>query len=183
MKKLLYLIPILLLVFLATSCKSKKDKTVSKVMRNKEECIQILRSTGRPGMENVIRQLEMSDFFTRGAGGHHTEEGGLVQHSLEVYRIMRVIACFFPSDSIAIVAIFHDLGKIDNGGWHPWHSGSHLRDWGLEMSEREYNAIYFHHTLGWKYVRAPLRFTLSVADVISTGWWKLWHKAPEGIQE
>ena len=105
MKKLLYLIPILLLVFLATSCKSKKDKTVSKVMRNKEECIQILRSTGRPGMENVIRQLEMSDFFTRGAGGHHTEEGGLVQHSLEVYRIMRVIACFFPSDSIAIVAI------------------------------------------------------------------------------
>ena len=70
----------------------------------KEKFNEILLSTDRPGMESVIRHLEMTDFYTRPAGGHHMEEGGLVQHLLEVYRLMKAVAWFQRSDSIAIVS-------------------------------------------------------------------------------
>lgn len=153
------------------------------VDRNREEYIQILRSANRPGMEEVIRNLEDTDFFTRGGGSHHTEEGGLVQHSLEVYRLMKWFAWFQPSDSIIIVALFHDMGKIDYGGWHPWRSVKHLKEWGLELTDEEYTTIFYHHKPELKYFRSALRRALTISDLISAGWWKLWHKSPEIIPE
>ena len=179
MKKLIYILFGLVLPFTVIGCRSREGGVEAKVMANKEKFIEILRSTGRPGMENVIRQLDTTDFFTRGAGSHHTKPGGLVQHSLETYRLMKSIAWFQSSDSIAIVALFHDMGKIDYGGWHPWRSVKHLREWGLELSDKEFYAIFYHHKPGWKYFRSPLRRALTVADALSTGWWKLWHRAPE----
>ena len=146
-------------------------------MANKERIIGILRSTGRPGMDTVISHLESSDFFTRPGGGHHTEAGGLAQHSLEVYRIMRFITWFQPSDRIAVTALLHDMGKTDYGGWHPWRSVKLLGEWGFELSGEEYFAIFYHHKPGWKYYHPPLCRTLRVADAISTGWWKLWHRS------
>ncbi len=179
MKKFVYILSILILSFAATSCKSKENKTSEKVMANKEEFIRIIRSTGRPGMEEVISHLDSTDFFTRGAGSHHTEPGGLVQHSLETYKIMRLIAWFQKSDSVIIVALFHDMGKIDYGGWHPWRSVKHLTEWGLTLSDKEYYSIFYHHKPGLKNYRWGLRRALTTADAISTGWWKLWHKSPQ----
>ena len=179
MKKFLYILILLALAVSVAGCKSK-DKKVDKVMANKEEFIRIALSSGRPGIESVIAHLDTTDFYTRGAGRHHTEEGGLVQHSLEVYKIMRCVAWFQKSDAIIICALFHDMGKIDYGGWHPWRSAKHLRDWGLEISDKEFNSIFYHHKPGWKYYyHYPLRRALSFSDAISTGWWKLWHKSPK----
>lgn len=178
MKKFLYILILLALAVSVAGCKSK-DKKVDKVMANKENFIEILRSTGRPGMESVIAHLDTTDFYTRGGGGHHTQAGGLVQHSLETYRIMRSLAWFQKSDSIAIVALFHDMGKIDYGGWHTWRSVKLLREWGLEMTDMEFMAIFRHHNLEFKYYKHALTRALIVSDAISTGWWKLWHKSPK----
>lgn len=167
------------LLFTMTGCASQEETAEAKVQANKEEFIRILRSTGRPGMESVISHLDTTDFFTRGAGRHHTEAGGLVQHSLETYRIMRCVAWFQRSDSIKIVALFHDMGKIDYGGWHPWRSVKHLQEWGLELTPGEFHAIFYHHKPQLRYFRRGLRRSLTFADVLSTGWWRLWHKAPE----
>lgn len=178
MKKLLYILILLALAVSVAGCKSK-DKKVDKVMANKEKFNEILLATGRPGMESVLAHLDTTDFYTRGAGGHHTMPGGLVQHSLETYRIMRCLAWFQKSESIAIVALFHDMGKIDYGGWHTWRSVKLLREWGLEMTDMEYMAIFRHHNLEFKYYKHALTRALIVSDAISTGWWKLWHKSPK----
>ena len=179
MGKLSYIFLILVLAFAAVGCKSKKDKEISKVMANKEEFIELLRSAGRPDIETVISHLDTTDFFTRNAGNHHKQEGGLVQHSLEVYRIMRCFAWFQKSDSIIIAALLHDLGKIDAPGWHPWRSVKLLGEWGFKLTNEEYYAIFYHHKAGWKHYRPPLRRALTAADFVSSGWWYLWHKAPK----
>ncbi len=179
MNKLFYILSGLAVAFAVVGCRSAKEaETKSKVMANREEFIQLLRSTGRPGIEEVISHLDSTDFFTMPGGGHHTEEGGLVQHSLEVFRIMRCIAWFQSSDSIILTALLHDMGKIDHGGWHPWRSVKHLGEWGFQLTEQEGYAIFYHHKPGWRYFRSSLRRDLSIADAISTGWWKLWHKTP-----
>ena len=56
----------------------------------KEEFLKLLRETNREGMENLINFLEKSDFFTAPASTrfHGSEEGGLVKHSLQVYKIL-----------------------------------------------------------------------------------------------
>ena len=175
MKKLLSILSVFFLAFSTVSCRSDKVDEHAKAMEYKEQYIQILLSTGRPGMEEVIRQLEATKFFTMEAGNHHNFEGGLVKHSLEVYRIMRCIAWFQPSDSIAIAALFHDMGKVDEGGWHTWRSVLHLTEWGFKLTAKEYIAIFRHHNIEYRYCRYALDRALVVADAISTGWWKLWH--------
>ena len=179
MKKLLYILTVLVLASVSAGCKSKEDKEASKAMANKEEFIALLRSTGRPDIETVISHLDTTDFFTRGAGSHHPQEGGLVQHSLQVYRIMRSVAWFQKSDSIIITALLHDMGKTDGLGWHPWRSVMHLGEWGFKLTNQEYYAIFYHHKAGLRYYRAPLRRALTFSDLVSAGWWKLWHKSPK----
>jgi hypothetical protein len=183
MRKLLFILSCIILVLTAIGCRPKEDKAYKKAMANKVKITNILRSTGRPGMEDVIRQLESSDFFTRGAGGHHNHVGGLAKHSLEVYRMMRLFAPFQPYDSKVIIGIFHDMGKIDKGGWHPWRSVKLLGEWGLKLTDEEYTVIFKHHRPDLHYFRSPLRRALTMADVLSAGWWKLWHWKKNNVPE
>ncbi|MBO6083042.1 MAG: HD domain-containing protein [Bacteroidales bacterium] len=176
MKKFIYILSgLVLAVFLLLIYATRKPKS-EMAKANREQFIKILRSSGRTGVESVISQLDSTDFFTRGAGGHHDEEGGLVQHSLEVYRIMRFLCCFQSSGDVAVIALFHDMGKIDTDGWHPWRSVKHLTEWGFELTEDEFYIIFRHHTQKLKYYRFARRRALTLADALSTGWWKLWHK-------
>lgn len=178
MKRIVLILSCLVLALTVVGCRSgesKAEREHRKALANKEEFIRLLRSTGREGVEEVIRQLESTDFFTMGCDSHHTMEGGLVQHSLEVYRIMKSVAWFRSSESIIVVSFFHDMGKVDKGGWHTWRSVKHLVGWGFDLKPDEYFAIFYHHKLAWKYFRSPLRRALTFADVVSTGWWKIWH--------
>ena len=60
---------------------------------NKARCLELLRSTGREGMEDMIIELEKMGYFTAPASSyyHLNVEGGLVQHSLNVYDAAMVV--------------------------------------------------------------------------------------------
>lgn len=96
------------------------------IKKNKEEFDQLLRSTNRPGIDDVIADLENLGFYTAPASaGHHLNvEGGLVLHSLNTYRAAQVVyegmKKLEPSleqevgtDSIIIASLLHDVCKAD----------------------------------------------------------------------
>ena len=70
----------------------------------------------RKGIDTVLDNLEHTDFYTAPASTkyHDSVEGGLVHHSIKVFEKM-VELCkdiTFPIESMAIVALFHDICKI-----------------------------------------------------------------------
>lgn len=77
----------------------------------------------RDGSEKLLEYLINSDFFSAPASTryHLAEEGGLAQHSLNVFRVLSQTAQSemaeryswnFSDETIAIVALLHDLCKI-----------------------------------------------------------------------
>ena len=56
----------------------------------KEEFLKILRTIKRDGLEDFIKFLENTDFFTAPASTrfHGDYAGGLVEHSMKVYEIL-----------------------------------------------------------------------------------------------
>lgn len=73
----------------------------------------------RKGIENLLGWLEKSDFFTAPASTkfHGNYTGGLLEHSLNVYdclvRIVKEFNINCLDESMAIVALFHDLCKAN----------------------------------------------------------------------
>ena len=95
-------------------------------MSNKERFIELLRSTGRAGVDNVISNLDDLGFFEAPASTvfHLNTPGGLLQHSLNVYDEAVVLAKgqaeFRPEmaeklkdDSLIIAALLHDVCKAE----------------------------------------------------------------------
>lgn len=93
---------------------------------NKEEFLELLRSTKRDGVEDVISDLENLGFFEAPASaGHHLNvEGGLVKHSINTCRaalaIWEAMKPLEPAletevkrDSIIIASLLHDVCKSD----------------------------------------------------------------------
>lgn len=77
----------------------------------------------RPGIENLLKHLEGTDFFEAPASTkyHGCYEGGLVQHCIDVYNALHDELAFiygdnylamYSEESIAIVSLFHDLCKV-----------------------------------------------------------------------
>ena len=56
----------------------------------KEEFVNLLRSSEREGIEDLIKFLEKSDFYTAPASTryHGSYKGGLLEHSLNVYKTL-----------------------------------------------------------------------------------------------
>ena len=87
----------------------------------KERFIKICREEiHRDGINELLDYLEKSDFFTAPASTkfHGAYAGGLCEHSLNVYdelkRLLSVYTEITTTDeSIAIVALFHDLCKAN----------------------------------------------------------------------
>lgn len=87
--------------------------------------IDMLRRTKREGIEDLIAYLEGSDFFTAPASTqyHGSYEGGLLEHSLNVYNCLvfeyenlkdaEFNLPKIPEDSLIIVALLHDLCKVN----------------------------------------------------------------------
>lgn len=61
-------------------------------MKNKERFIELLRSTKREGIEELIAWLETTDFYIAPASTrfHGNYEGGLLEHSLNVYDLLNL---------------------------------------------------------------------------------------------
>lgn len=87
----------------------------------KEEFIKLLQSTGRAGIDEVIKFLEKSDFFQAPASTrfHGCYEGGLLEHSMKVYEIFKdkvkkaCIELDTPKESLIIMALLHDVCKAN----------------------------------------------------------------------
>lgn len=93
---------------------------------NKEAFIELLKSTNRDGVDEVIEDLTELGFFKAPASSkfHLNEEGGLLQHSLNVCRValeLRKVMIaqddtlleLIPKDSVIIAALLHDVCKSD----------------------------------------------------------------------
>lgn len=113
-------------------------------MSFQEEFIEIFKDKiTRPGADALLNYLEnKSDFFTAPASAryHCAYEGGLCEHSLNVYhclvdylqreRVQELYGLEYSEESVAIVALLHDVCKVGcykpstrnvkdaNGTWH-----------------------------------------------------------------
>lgn len=90
------------------------------LLRNKALFLELCSKITRNGIENLVAWLEKSDFFTCPASTkyHGAYEGGLLEHSLNVYdelcRLSNAYPEFhFSDESMIIVALFHDLCKVN----------------------------------------------------------------------
>lgn len=106
----------------------------------KDEFIKIYKENiKREGADKLLEYLEKSDFFSAPASTrfHSCHEGGLCEHSVKVYRrFLKIVKSEFgkkyeekvSNETIAIVALLHDVCKIDyykkdfknvkeNGNW------------------------------------------------------------------
>ena len=96
----------------------------TKDLSNNEIFNMVLRDTGRENIEELITYLESTDFYTAPASSrfHGNYAGGLVEHSLNVYRCL----CMklrnplwakylkdIPKESLAIAALLHDVCKAN----------------------------------------------------------------------
>ena len=87
----------------------------------KEEFIELLKSTKREGIEEIINFLEKTDFYKAPASTrfHGNYEGGLLEHSMKVYEILKhkvknsVIDINVGDDTLIIVALLHDICKAN----------------------------------------------------------------------
>lgn len=87
----------------------------------KEEFINLLRSTKREGIEDIIQFLERTDFFKAPASTrfHGNFEGGLVEHSMKVYEILKnnvknaIVDLKANEDTLIIIALLHDVCKAN----------------------------------------------------------------------
>lgn len=87
----------------------------------KERFIKELRDTGRKGIDNLILAMENGGFFTAPCSGkyHLAEEGGLLKHSLNVLDCARKLnnaIGHIDDDTLVIVSLLHDLGKMGDHG-------------------------------------------------------------------
>lgn len=98
----------------------------------KEKIIELLRSTQRPGIENLIQHMEEIGFFTAPCSTqyHLCKEGGLAEHSLNVCNLMQRMyynhdeygilqdefSRHMELESIIIVSLLHDIGKASYRG-------------------------------------------------------------------
>ena len=87
----------------------------------KEEFLKILRTIKRDGLEDFIKFLENTDFFTAPASTrfHGDYAGGLVEHSMKVYEILvekvknSSKKIEVSEDTLKIVALLHDVCKAN----------------------------------------------------------------------
>ena len=137
----------------------------------------------RDGIENLMEWLEHeTDFFAAPASTcyHGSYEGGLVEHSLNVYdrlvwEMENTVGAewqeIYSPESIAIIALFHDLCKIDhyiitekwrkdeNGDWEAYEAYEYNKEKAemghgaqsvfylqkfIQLTELEAQAIFWH---------------------------------------
>ena len=139
--------------------------------KNKTKIIELLRSSNRPGIENVVAWLDTAPSFFEAAGAriHHDNViGGLAAHSLRVYQLAKAdwesrddaFKTKYPLESIIISALLHDVCKkdvyyIDADGIPQWNEENHrkghglrsvrlLEEFGLSLTLDERMAIWWH---------------------------------------
>ena len=94
--------------------------TNEKTMTAKERFISLCEEISREGIKELMGWLENNDFYTAPASArfHGAYNGGLVEHSLNVYDELCRLLSVYPEVQIStetalICSLFHDLCKIN----------------------------------------------------------------------
>jgi hypothetical protein len=99
--------------------------TQDQILLNKQEFVSLVSSIKREGanIDRLLNKLENSDFyFAPASTKYHLDcEGGLCLHSLNVYHnLLKLVKCIpgldpycYDEDSLKIVALFHDISKMN----------------------------------------------------------------------
>ena len=112
--------------------------------------VDLLRSTGRPGIERIIGYLGRSDFFSAGCHHHHRFAGGLARHSLEACTWALANRGSLPRGSVILGMLLHDICTAYSPescgiGGHGRRSVRILGSvCGFRMTNDEYEAIKLH---------------------------------------
>lgn len=121
-------------------------------MNNKVECIKLLMSTNRPGMDKLVKHMEDNGFFTSPCSTRHhlAEQNGLLKHSMNVYNVAKSIKKAVNSDvsdnSLIIACLLHDLGKMGQFG-KPYYVEKILKSGkvGVEPYMTNHDLMYIPH--------------------------------------
>ena len=89
----------------------------------KEEFIELLKNVNRNGIDKLIAYIEKTDFFKAPASTrfHGNYEGGLLEHSLNVYHLLKEKLSHKPyldmikasDETIILITLLHDLCKAN----------------------------------------------------------------------
>ena len=136
----------------------------------------VAQNIDRAGIDDIMSWLEETDFYTAPASTkwHGAYEGGLLEHTLQVYDNLRALVEFWQRkeeqfepispESIAIAALFHDVCKTEyyiditcegdaekqyttvKGADWKYHGEKsvHQIEFSLELTEAEKAAIRYH---------------------------------------
>jgi len=133
------------------------------------------KNLGSPYGEYCKKVFGLDDFWTKPAslGRHCNWVGGLAEHTLNVLKVMRMLyndcryVVGFGKDEALFMTVIHDLGKIkvygyvqregdvvpvkgvvDEMGDHNWYTLQILSELGIVLTDRQLNALIYHHG-GW----------------------------------
>ena len=83
----------------------------------RNEIVSLLNKVNRDGIERLIEFLDKTDFYTAPASTrfHNNFEGGLAEHSLNVYKELKNLTQGeWSEETLIIVGILHDICKVNN---------------------------------------------------------------------
>lgn len=133
-------------------------------MDTRQTIINLLRSTGRKGIENVISLLENSNFFTVESHSHHRYVGGTADHALETLQFARRHGRGVDENSLIITSLLHDICNISGYREFRRHGSRSTKILEkvchLELTTDEHNAICYHMR---KRHERPVRSKLELA--------------------
>ena len=167
------------------------------IKQNRSEFVELLYSTGREGMDEVIGQLEELGFFQAPASSkfHLNHEGGLLEHSLNVCKVGLMLReqmlALKPDleeslnkESVIIAALLHDICKADIYQKCIRKRKDRLGQWvDYETYELDYSDFPLGH--GEKSVIVLLRMGLDLSDdeIMAIRWhmstWDLPFQSPD----
>lgn len=118
--------------------------------KTKSSIIRTLSTVERTGMKDLIEHLANSDFFIAPASTkyHSSHEGGLAEHSLNVYNILqhknKVYKLGLPEDTVIICALLHDVCKIGfyKKTFKNVKKGTKINDYGREVANWVEEEVY-----------------------------------------
>lgn len=85
----------------------------------KDKVKELLNKVNRPGMQELLDFLDKSDYYEAPASTkyHGAYKGGLIEHSYNVYKILKVKIEYHKMDvseeTLIIVTLLHDLCKVN----------------------------------------------------------------------
>lgn len=117
-----------------------------------------LHATKRQNIDVLLQSMEKRGYYKCWSGGHHRWDCGTAQHSYEVYLLMLYLKVHpdyklkqyeeklktISDETIAIVGLLHDLGKMHENYHHNDKSVGILRESKVDVSDIELAAILHH---------------------------------------